>query len=143
MLKTLLRIRLAAYYRRALRRAAEGPEAVEGQDRAVPFLMLYCFGAFSVMFFGLFAQVAQPYFEAGLSWLYFSFFGLTAFALMFVGSVFTAKSQLFEAKDNELLLSMPLQPRDILGSRMAALVLLNFLVFELPVADARRWPRGS
>ena len=52
---------------------------------------------------------------------------------MFIGSVFTAKSQLFEAKDNELLLSMPVPPGMILLSRMAALLAMNF-VLELVVA---------
>ena len=62
-----------------------------------------------------------------------------AFALMFIGSVFTAKSQLFEAKDNELLLSMPVPPGMILLSRMAALLAMNFvleLVVALPVFAA-------
>jgi ABC-2 type transport system permease protein len=133
MLKTLIRVRFAAYFASLSGAQRKNRKPSKGKTVLFLLLMVYCFAAFSVMFFGLFAQMAQPYYEAGLSWLYFSFFGLTAFALMFVGSVFTAKSQLFEARDNELLLAMPIHPRDILGSRMAALVLLNFLL-ELPVA---------
>ena len=56
-----------------------------------------------------------------------------SFALMFIGSVFMAKSQLFEAQDNELLLAMPVPPRYILGSRMVALAIYN-AVFQLIVA---------
>ena len=47
--------------------------------------------------------------------------------------MFTAKAQLFEARDNELLLSMPIKPSAILASRMVSLLLLN-LGFELLVA---------
>ena len=43
------------------------------------------------------------------------------------------KSQLFEAKDNDMLLSMPIPPRMILGSRMIILMAFNYL-FELLVA---------
>ncbi len=97
------------------------------------FLMLYCFCAFVFLFYTSFSQLAAAFFPAGLGWLYFAMFAIMAFALMFIGSVFTAKSQLFEAKDNELLLSMPVPPGMILLSRMAALLAMNF-VLELVVA---------
>ncbi len=96
-------------------------------------LMLYAFFAFMMMFGIYFNQIAKPFFEAGIGWLYFTLFGMSAFALMFIGSVFTAKSQLYEARDNELLLSLPIPPRLILASRMVMLMLLNF-VFELLAA---------
>ena len=95
--------------------------------------MLYCFCAFVFLFYTSFSQLAAAFFPAGLGWLYFAMFAIMAFALMFIGSVFTAESQLFEAKDNELLLSMPVPPGMILLSRMAALLAMNF-VFELVVA---------
>lgn len=60
-------------------------------------------------------------------------YAVAAFALMVFGTVFTAKAQLFESKDNELLLSLPVRPRDILASRMASLLLWN-LLFGLLVA---------
>ena len=46
--------------------------------------------------------------------------------LCFVGSVFFTQSTLYDAKDNELLLSMPIPSSVILGSRMALLLLLNY-----------------
>ena len=53
---------------------------------------------------------------------------LAASALCLFGSIFATKTQLFESKDNELLLSMPIPPKYILISRMIALVLVNFLL---------------
>ena len=44
-----------------------------------------------------------------------------------MGSIFASQSYLFEAKDNELLLSMPVSPIVILLSRTATLYTLNFL----------------
>ena len=130
MLKTLLKIRLASFYAGFTGMQSRKKKPSAGRGVLFALLMVYCAGAFGFMFFGFFSSLAEPFYGAGLAWLYFSFLGLTAFALMFVGSVFTTKAQLFEAKDNELLLSMPIRPGDILGSRMAALLLMN-LVFEL------------
>ena len=95
--------------------------------------MLYCFCAFVFLFYISFSQLAEAFFPAGLGWLFFEMVAIMSFSLMFIGSVFTAKSQLFEAKDNELLLSMPVRPGLILLSRMAAMLAMNF-VFELVVA---------
>ena len=64
--------------------------------------------------------------EAGLDWFYFAMAALTAFALCFIGSVFTAQQQLFSARDNELLLAMPIKPKFILGSRMVMLLAINY-----------------
>lgn len=96
-------------------------------------LMVYVLFCFGFMMFGIFSQIAKPFAAAGLSWLYFSLYGLMDLTLMVIGSVFMAKSQLYEAKDNDLLLSMPIRPRAILASRMLTLGIVNF-VYGLIVA---------
>ena len=132
MLKTLLRVRMAALLA-AFTGQNKRKARTKGKAVGYAFLMLYCFCAFTFLFYTSFSQLAAAFFPLGLGWLYFAMFAIMAFALMFIGSVFTAKSQLFEAKDNELLLSMPVKPGMILLSRMAALLVMNF-VFELVVA---------
>ena len=132
MLKTLLRVRMAALLA-AFSGQNKRKTRTKGKAVGYALLMLYCFCAFTFLFYTSFSQLAAAFFPAGLGWLYFAMFAIMAFALMFIGSVFTAKSQLFEAKDNELLLSMPVKPGMILLSRMAALLVMNF-VFELVVA---------
>ena len=133
MLKTLLRVRMAALLAAFTGQSRKRKNQTKGKAAGYAFLMLYCFCAFVFLFYTSFSQFAAAFFPAGLGWLYFAMFAIMAFALMFIGSVFTAKSQLFEAKDNELLLSMPVPPGMILLSRMAALLAMNF-VFELVVA---------
>lgn len=133
MLKTLLRVRMAALLAAFTGQSRKRKNQTKGKAAGYAFLMLYCFCAFVFLFYTSFSQLAAAFFPAGLGWLYFAMFAIMAFALMFIGSVFTAKSQLFEAKDNELLLSMPVPPGMILLSRMAALLAMNF-VFELVVA---------
>ncbi len=133
MLKTLLRVRMAALLAAFTGQSRKRKNQTKGKAAGYAFLMLYCFCAFVFLFYTSFSQLAAAFFPAGLGWLYFAMFAIMAFALMFIGSVFTAKSQLFEAKDNELLLSMPVPPGMILLSRMAALLAMNF-VLELVVA---------
>lgn len=61
----------------------------------------------------------------GMEWLYFALAGLMAFAFSVFGSVFMTQSQLYDAKDNALLLSMPIRPGHILMSRMLILLLMT------------------
>ena len=133
MLKSLLRVRFAALLAAFTGQSRKRGRQTKGKAAGYALLMLYCFCAFVFLFYSSFSQLAEAFFPAGLGWLYFAMFAIMAFALMFIGSVFTAKSQLFEAKDNELLLSMPVRPGLILLSRMAAMLAMNF-VFELVVA---------
>ncbi len=89
-------------------------------------LMLYAFGAVAMLFWFMTETLCAPLVRGGLSWVYFAFMGTIATGVSCVGSVFAAKSKLFEAKDNELLLSMPLRPWKILFSRMVGLYVLTF-----------------
>lgn len=133
MLKALLKVRLAAFlaYYSGASRSRKKRSAAQKIGFAV--LMVYVVVVFTGLFYSSFSMLAGAYAALGLDWLYFAMYAVMAFALMVFGSVFTAKAQLFEAKDNDLLLSMPIPPRDILASRMAALLGMNVL-FELLVA---------
>ena len=134
MFKALLKTRIAAlgaWLSQSGSRSAKRSSKLKSVGIAA--LMIYAFFAFMVMFGMYFGQIAEPFHAMGIDWLYFTLFGLTAFSLMFIGSVFAVKTQLYEAKDNEFLLSMPIPPKYILGSRMVMLMILNF-AFELLVA---------
>ena len=73
--------------------------------------------------------ILAPLIQGGLAWVYFAFMAVFAFSLGCIGSVFAAKAQLFEAKDNEFLLSLPLPTWVILFVRMLSLYLFT-LAFE-------------
>lgn len=137
MLKLLLKVRLQSWlaYLSGSGRNGAFKNKMPGKGRIVLFAVLYIYiiAVFAGMFFATFSMLAPVFYQMGLGWFYFCLFLMVAFALMFVFSVFTAKSQLFEARDNELLLSMPIPPSAVLGSRMASLLLTNF-GFELLVA---------
>lgn len=90
-------------------------------------LMLYTFGYFVFMMYATFSVLAGPFSAMELGTIYFALAALMAFALMFVGSVFSAKAQLYEATDNDLLLSMPVKPGEVLLSRMLLLLVMDLL----------------
>lgn len=60
-------------------------------------------------------------------WLYFGMIGLMAAMLGIFGSVFNTYASLYLAKDNELLLSMPIPPSTLLFVRMAATYAMSLL----------------
>ena len=68
-------------------------------------------------------MLCAPLALSGLTWVYFTLFSLMAWGLSCVLTIFTAKAKLYEAKDNRLLLSMPIPPWSILLSRMISLYL--------------------
>ena len=73
---------------------------------------------------------------AGMEWLYFAMVGGLAFLISFMFTSIYAQGAIFEAKDNEMLLSMPIPPTAILGSRLGALYFLNFFFSATFMATA-------
>lgn len=113
MLRKLISLRI---------RGAFSGKAIQGRGKwaavLTAALFVYLAACIGGLMYLLFSALCAPFVEAGLGWYYFSLAGLTAFALSFVGSIFAAQAQLYDARDNELLLSMPIRPGLILGSRM-------------------------
>lgn len=106
--------------------------------RMVLFALLYIviFGVLGAVFYQVADMLCQPLVSAGMGWLYFALTGLIAIALGVFGSVFNTFASLYQAKDNELLLSMPVKPWVILFVRMTgvfAMGLLYELIVMVPV----------
>lgn len=89
------------------------------------YVIACIFGAFIGMFWGIYKVFSATGFD--WQWLYFAFAGIFALAFCFIGSVLVAQKQMFEARDNELLLSMPIPSSYILMSRILVILLLNYL----------------
>lgn len=147
MLKPLLKLRLAAaaaWFSGAGKKKNKPQKSPVARIILMSLLLVYIVACFFFLFFLWFDTLAGAWVGTELSWLYFAIAGLTAFALMFFFSVFTAKEQLFEAKDNDFLLSLPLPPGSILLSRLAELYLVNLLAelsVMIPVTAA--WHRNG
>ncbi len=69
-------------------------------------------------------------------WSFMSFIYVAALLFSIVGSVAAAKSYMFDAKDNELLFSMPIKTSTILLSRLVTLYLLDCIFSIIVILPA-------
>lgn len=87
------------------------------------FLMIFVMG----FIFGSLSFSLCPIITLGFSWLYYAIIGLIAILFGVFGSVFSTYSGLYLAKDNDLLLSMPISVRAIMASRLSGVYLMGLL----------------
>lgn len=125
MIRKLVAVRFSAIYFSMLRSSRK--KSSVGRHILLALLGIYLACVVVFLTGMMFLAICEPFHSLGLDWLYFGMMVMGAFALMVVGSIFFAQSQLYEAKDNELLLSLPVPVSAILGSRMIMLYLINFV----------------
>ena len=135
-LKALMRLRLASFKQMYLGKSKNKSGKERNKALILAVLMAYVTITFGFLFFGNFTMMSESFYAQGVAWVYFAMYAILDFAVMFVGTVFTAKTQLYEAKDNDLLLSMPIKPRDILISRLFMLWLMNSFINLIITAAA-------
>ena len=109
-----------------------------GQNRSgkglVGYILLYLvlFAYLGYLFYIMGDALCAPLTEAGFGWLYMALMGLVGVALGVFGSVFNTYTSLYQAKDNDLLLSMPIRPSRILMARLSGVYMVG-LMYELIV----------
>lgn len=95
-------------------------------------LYLLLFGFLVVMFGVAAVTFCKPLLTADMGWLYWCLMGLIAIFFGVFGSVFNTYSSLYQAKDNDLLLSMPIPTSRILLVRLSGVYAMG-LMYELIV----------
>jgi len=89
---------------------------------------------------GMFTFVAMMLCDAmaavGMGWLYFTLMGLVAIFMGAFGSVFNTYSSLYLAKDNDLLLSLPIPLRVIISSRLVTVYLMGLMYSAVVIVPA-------
>ena len=130
MIGVLVKNRLRALFGSVVGRAGRGKEI----KKATP-LKITLFGLLYLFVIGvfLFLSVSISYLLAtallpGAGWLYYLIFMGLSLTLVFILSIFETKTELFECKDNDLLLSMPIKPRDIVASRIIVVLIYNYII---------------
>ena len=96
-------------------------------------LYLLIFAALGFFFFDIASMLCGPLAEAGFGWLYIALMGLITVTMGVFGSVFSTYSSLYTAKDNDLLLSLPIPSGRILAIRLMGIYLMG-LIYELVIA---------
>lgn len=140
MMKALLRLRFQALFAGLTRqgRKSDSRKKKSGKGAVILMAVLYLYvaavlcGAMGFLFWTL----ATPYHALGLDWLYFAMAGTMGLGFSVLGSVFTTQNQLYAAKDNDLLLALPIPPARILLSRMLPLMAMNLLFSGIVMVPA-------
>lgn len=126
MIKVLIKKQFQELFSMYMRKT-KNKKTSKGNMILYSVLMIYCIVVFFGMFYGLMSQIGPVLFSVKLGWLYFAFAAIISTVLAVVGSVFMAQSQLYDAKDNDFLLAMPIPASKILLSRLISLYMQNFL----------------
>jgi len=135
MTKHLIAIRLRALFGGLMGKKKSGKP--RGKGALIGLIAVYAILgiALSMFSFSIALILAPAVIELNMEWMYFTMFNILSFSIIFVLSIFETKSELFECKDNELLLSMPIKPGNIVISRIFTILILNYLegaVFLIP-----------
>lgn len=132
MIWTLLKVRIRAFFA-SFRRGSRKRSKAAGPLTALLFayLAVVLCGSFYMLFNTLSRLLSGPD-----AWFYFALMGLIATGLSFILTLFAAQSAIFEARDNDLLLSMPLTPRAILFSRVGQLLFMCYIYQALIILPA-------
>ena len=96
----------------------------------IGFFALYAVlmaGILGGMFAALGIVLCLPLTAGGYGWLYFTLVSVLAVLLGVFGSVFNTFSGLYQARDNDLLLSLPIPVRSILAARLLGVYLMGLM----------------
>lgn len=124
MLKPLLSVRFKSFFSGLVGKSKDGKTSVArtiGMSILIAFLIL----CFAIIVISMCAPMALLLVPAEMYAEYFGLMNVATFSIVFIFSIFETKSELFDCKDNELLLSMPIRPLDIVISRSAVILILN------------------
>lgn len=122
-LKILLAIKLRGALHAPGRR---GKKASLGRKILMGFLFLYVIGVMMALFGATTAGLVSSLAPLGLSWMALAVGAFSSAALCFILTVFSMQSQIFQAKDGDLLLSLPVTPLQIAASRLLSLLVLEY-----------------
>ena len=137
MLKVLLQKQLAEIFRTYFYNAKTNKARSRGATIAylVGFALLMV-GLLGGIFAYLSVSLCGALSAVGMDWLFFALMGLLAVFLGAFGSVFNTYSSLYLAKDNDLLLSMPIPVRTIMASRLLGVYLMGLMYSGVVILPA-------
>ena len=123
-LSLLIRLRL----RGALQIKGRRGKKIAGWKKVLfALLMVYLVGVMAFLFGGMSYALVSQLKDLGLSWLALALGAFLAAALCFILTVFSTQSQIFQARDNDQLLSLPLTAGQIAASRLLSMLALEYL----------------
>ncbi|MBR4702627.1 MAG: hypothetical protein IKO91_02175 [Oscillospiraceae bacterium] len=139
MWKALLKkqfLELKAFYFRDRRTGKN-----RGKGGGALFVLLFALVFFSLgsAFYAAAAAMGSVMLPMGLSWLYFALMGLLSLLFGIFGSVFNTYAGLYHAKDNDLLLSMPIPSGAIVAVRLLGVYSMGLVYSAVVWVPAVIW----
>ena len=136
MTKILLRKQLAEIFRTYLYDAKKNKARSKGT--VIAYFVLFALlmvgllgGMFTFLAFTLRSTIVSGY-----GWFYYLIFALAAVCIGAFGSVFNTYSGLYFAKDNDLLLSLPIPVRTLMASRLLTVYLMGLMYSAVVILPA-------
>lgn len=137
MLKTLLKKQMMEIFRSYFYDSKKNRK--RPRITTIVYICLYAvlmLGVLGGIFSFLAFTICGPLVSVGMNWLYFTLMGLISILLGAFGSVFNTYSSLYLAKDNDLLLSMPIQVRHIMTARLLSVYLMGLMYSAIVMVPA-------
>ena len=134
MLKLLIKKQMTEIFRSYFYNAKSN----KARSKTMSILLFVLFFALMIGLIGgmvtmLCINICKPLVSFRVGWLYFLILGMMAIFFGTFGSVFNTFSGLYMAKDNDLLLSLPIPPRTIMLARLTSVFLMS-LIYTLVVS---------
>ncbi len=102
----------------------------------ITLLYVYLFAAFTFASVCIAMAIGTLFIISGEPEIYFAMINILAFSLIFLFSIFETKSELFDCKDNNLLLSMPIPSGSIVIARILVVLIYNLITEAIIVIPA-------
>ena len=137
MLKTLLKKQMMEIFRSYFYDSKKNRK--RPRITTIVYICLYAvlmLGVLGGIFSFLAFTICGPLVSVGMNWLYFTLMGLISILLGAFGSVFNTYSSLYLAKDNDLLLSMPIPVRHIMTARLLSVYLMGLMYSAIVMVPA-------
>ncbi len=137
MVKALLKKQLAEIFRNYFYDSKKNKaRSKAGTVGYFIFFVLIMVGMLGGMFTMMSVSLCAPLCAAGAGWLYFAITGVIAILLGIFGSVFSTYTGLYLAKDNDLLLSLPIPVKYIMLSRLLSVYLMGLMYAAVAIVPA-------
>lgn len=137
MFKTLLKKEMMEIFRGYFYNSKKNQARSKGST--IAYFILFFFLIIVVIggiFTGLSFALCPAMAKSDMSWLYFAIMGLLAIVMGTFGSVFNTYSGLYLAKDNDLLLSMPIPVSMIMATRLLGVYIMSFIYSGMVIIPA-------
>ncbi len=132
MIKNLIAIRLRATFLGSMTGKDKNgnPNGQISAGRIVGYTLLYAFIALLFLFIIAASALGAGilFIPQGMADIYFGIFMTVSLTVIFIFSIFETKSELFDCKDNQLLLSLPIKTSFVIASRIVTVLIYNYII---------------